>query len=544
MMSDNTPKIQKWQRFAIYTRYSTEMQSDLSLEAQEARCREAIAEREGVVVAVYKDSAKSGWSLDRDGFNELRVAAERGKFDAIMFWKFDRLARNHDHAVMIKMLLRQQYSLKLYCVEGVSEDEDDSAYGAFMEQMLAVFSAFYSKNLSSETKRGKRQRAMNGEFNGSSAPVGYDLVTLAQATPQYPAGLYINVRQAALVRRAFRLYASGHYSDADIAHWLNRWRTMRELRGNKKPIDKEMVREMLQNRVYTGRVRYTETFYKGSLGEKTVSRRHRGEWFEGKHEAIIPDDLFELCQNVRANAVIHPRNPSERRVYLVADRVLCARCIARKPAYLIDDNYGRMRPYYHKIHKYAYYRCLAHDRGYEKCGQHAVRVEKIDAQVLDILSHMSIPDGFRDRVESAVQKRVENAASLQRMEELKQIVERIDFSWEQGFLDKDVYLEKRRQLQLEIEGLRRLDYDELVQASDLIEHFKAYWDQCAGTANPPQARKQLIAQIVQKVVVYEDKVLALVLHGDFAVVLEENKIASAEVRNAIQKALEGADVST
>ena len=30
-------------RFAIYTRYSSEMQNDLSLEAQETRCREAIA---------------------------------------------------------------------------------------------------------------------------------------------------------------------------------------------------------------------------------------------------------------------------------------------------------------------------------------------------------------------------------------------------------------------------------------------------------------------------------------------------------------------
>lgn len=32
-------------RFAIYTRYSSEMQNELSLEAQEQRCRNAIAER-------------------------------------------------------------------------------------------------------------------------------------------------------------------------------------------------------------------------------------------------------------------------------------------------------------------------------------------------------------------------------------------------------------------------------------------------------------------------------------------------------------------
>ncbi len=70
-------------------------------------------------------SDTTGWSLDRDGFTELRNDAERGKFDAVMFWKFDRLARNHEHAVMIKILLRREYGLKLHCVEGFSEDDDD-----------------------------------------------------------------------------------------------------------------------------------------------------------------------------------------------------------------------------------------------------------------------------------------------------------------------------------------------------------------------------------------------------------------------------------
>src|SRR5690606_3949368 len=180
-------------RFAIYARYSTEMQNELSLEAQEARCRQAIAERGGTVVAVYTDSARSGWSLDRDGFKDLQAASQQGKFDAVMFWKFDRLARDHNHAVMIKMLLRHEYGLKLHCVEGFSEDDDDSPYAALMEQMLGVFSAFYSKTLSSETKRGKRQRALNGDFNGSTPPLGYDLVTVANTTPELAPGLYINM---------------------------------------------------------------------------------------------------------------------------------------------------------------------------------------------------------------------------------------------------------------------------------------------------------------------------------------------------------------
>ncbi|MDZ4769287.1 MAG: recombinase family protein [Chloroflexota bacterium] len=103
-------------RFAIYTRYSSELQSEISLEAQEIACRAAIADRAGVVVAVFSDTAKSGWSLNRPGFIEMRTAAERHAFDGVMVWKFDRLARKHDHTVMIKMLLRQEYGVKLYCM--------------------------------------------------------------------------------------------------------------------------------------------------------------------------------------------------------------------------------------------------------------------------------------------------------------------------------------------------------------------------------------------------------------------------------------------
>ncbi len=83
---------------------------------------------------------------------------------------------------MIKMPLRRQYDLKLHCVEGYSEDDDSLPYRAMTEQMLSVFSAFYSKNLSSETKRGKQRQAMRGEFNGSIASIKYDLVTAKEAT--------------------------------------------------------------------------------------------------------------------------------------------------------------------------------------------------------------------------------------------------------------------------------------------------------------------------------------------------------------------------
>lgn len=529
----STTESKKRIRYAIYARYSSEMQNDLSLDAQEAMCREEISKRGGAVVTVYTDGAKSGWSLERDGFIEMRKAAERGKFDAIMFWKFDRLARNHEHTVMIKMLLRHEYGLKLYCVEGFSEDDDDSPYTAMMEQLLGVISAFYSKNLSSETKRGKRHRAINGEFNGSVPPLGYNLMTVAQSTPDCPPGLYINPRIAAIVRHAFKMYVTGHYSDRDIAEWLNKRPAIQKLRVGQMPIGKEMVRDMLKNRVYTGRVPYSETFYSGSLGEGKRSSRNRKQWFEGKHEGFISEELFDQCQVVRKQLTKHRKPFTQMRTYVLNDRVYCSRCVTRKPEDVKDIKYGKMRAAHSHRDDYAAYRCLCRDRGYGECEQGYVMVNVIDSQVVEAVANLTIPDDFKQRVEDAVQNRMEHAGALKRMDEIQEVVERINFSWEKGFMSPEEYIEKRTQLQREMEALRPVEYDDLMEAADLLANFNTYWEKCAELDNPEEARKQLLAKIVDRVFVYDQQVIAVALHGDFGVILDEDLSVPSEVLEAV-----------
>lgn len=379
----------------------------------------------------------------------------------------------------------------------------DSPYTAMLEQMLAVFSAFYSRNLSTETKRGKRQRVQRGEFNGSIPPFGYDLVTNADATEHRPAGLYMNPRQAAIVRRAFRKYASGDYSDTTIAEWMNSLPYVQNLRKNDKPIGKEMVRDMLQNKVYTGRVPYADTRYSGSLGQGKKSSRKRKEWFEGKHQGFISDELFDAAMDARKNLTKKRRPPEKVRTYVLHNRVYCARCVARKPAGLVDLNYGKMRPGWNRKYQRSSYRCLA-----------------------------------RDRVEAAVKQRVENAESIRRMEEIEEIVKRIDFSWEQGFLAPDEYVQKRQQLQREIESLRPVDYDDLMEAADLLSNFNHYWQECEDVGDVLAARQQLVAKIVDRVFVYDERVIGIALHGDFGVILDDAAMAPNDVLKGLSEEIE------
>lgn len=525
-------------RFAMYLRYSSEMQNEISLDEQEAACRRWIAARGGRIAGVFKDGAETGWTLNRPGLVEMNRQAAKGAFDALIVWKFDRLARDPTHAMIIKGYLRHQRGLKLFAIEGGSADDDGTIASWLNEQIYAVFAALYSMNLSVDTKRSKYHRALEGKFNGSIAPFGYVLVTEKEASPDRPAGLYIDPRAAVLIRRIFRMYATGDHSDHTIAQWLNQRPYVAQIRKGQKPFSKESVRDILQNRHYTGRVCYAETQYRGTLGEGKRSNRKRKEWFDGRHIPIITDELFEACQDVRRQNTKVRRHPGVVHTYLLQDKVFCARCMGRKPLDIEDANYGKMRAGWLKRLDAGSYRCQARDRGYHPCEQGYVLAEDIDVQVVNVLKNLTIPDGVTERIEAAIAQNVQHEAALEQIAELTERMKRIDVSWENGFLNPEEYIEKRRALQAEIEALRPLAYDNLEESVDLVRNFSIYWDACDKVEDPDVARQQLLDRLVDRVFVYDDVVVGLALYADFSVVLAAPTVFVNHVNGNIQEAVE------
>lgn len=72
-------------RVAIYARYSTDLQSERSVDDQLVLCREH-AQREGwSVVGEYTDRAISGASVvNRPGIQTMMEAAAKGAFDSVL----------------------------------------------------------------------------------------------------------------------------------------------------------------------------------------------------------------------------------------------------------------------------------------------------------------------------------------------------------------------------------------------------------------------------------------------------------------------------
>ena len=78
----------------IYARYSSENQRQESIEGQLRECR-IFAERNGYeIVGEYTDSALTGRTDRRPGFQAMIREADKKTFKVVIVWKLDRFARN------------------------------------------------------------------------------------------------------------------------------------------------------------------------------------------------------------------------------------------------------------------------------------------------------------------------------------------------------------------------------------------------------------------------------------------------------------------
>jgi hypothetical protein len=268
---------------------------------------------------------------------------------------------------------------------------------------------------------------------------------------------------------------------------------------------------MLQNRTYLGYVKY-QPYTRRSDGRRSYTGEI--EWHKGKHEAIIPAELFEKCQEIRAKKARYSEYHPKHRTYLLRDLIYCAECVANMPKDVTDDSFGKMRPQSQTLKSgtYLYYRCRARDFGRE-CSQTSVRADVIEPQVVNILKNLRPPADWRDKMINAMGQLLGDQALDKRIAEIKTIIERMDFRWDHGFItDQDAYLQERVKLQQELEQLTPIPDDDLERAADLLKNFSRNWE---AIRDDRKAQEQLIHLIVARVWVKGDRVVAISLRPNY-----------------------------
>jgi DNA invertase Pin-like site-specific DNA recombinase len=162
---------------AIYARYSSENQSEKSIDDQVRVCKKYCAEHEISTDDryIYVDEAISGSLVSRPGLQALEKAAENKEFEAVVVDDLSRLSRSNHQ--MLTLVLKFNYlQIKLISVsDGIVTDDENSKLGI---QMRGMINELYLDDLRKKTARGLEGQKLRGYSAGenvygySSKPVG------------------------------------------------------------------------------------------------------------------------------------------------------------------------------------------------------------------------------------------------------------------------------------------------------------------------------------------------------------------------------------
>ena len=152
----------KEKKAAIYVRVSTlEQETDM----QEAELQQYVESR-GWKYVVYRDKGQSGAKNDRPALNAMLSDLRRRKFDVMVVWKLDRLARS------LKQLLNIGEECQSLGVDLVSLRQNiDTTLpaGRLTFQILGAVAEFERELLRERVKAGMAQARRTGKHCGRPA---------------------------------------------------------------------------------------------------------------------------------------------------------------------------------------------------------------------------------------------------------------------------------------------------------------------------------------------------------------------------------------
>ena len=90
----------------IYARYSSDTQTEQSIEGQLRVCQEYAQRNQIIIVDTYIDRAMSGTNDNRKGFQRMLHDSDRKAWDYVIVYKLDRFSRNKYEMAMHKKTLR------------------------------------------------------------------------------------------------------------------------------------------------------------------------------------------------------------------------------------------------------------------------------------------------------------------------------------------------------------------------------------------------------------------------------------------------------
>lgn len=299
---------------AAYARYSSNNQSETSIEAQLQAIKEFAKQNGYVIVKIYVDRAKSGKSDERPEFQRMIADAKNKIFEAVIIHKLDRFSRDLYDTLFYEKILKEQ-NIKLL---SVSEPFPDGPVGVLEKGMIGVINEWYLANLRHEIKTKTKTLAMKGYFLGGIPPLGYDLKEVKDEYGKTRKRYIIKEEEAEIVREIFKSYSEGS-SFKKIAEYLNQKGYKTRKGGEFKA---SSIADILKNKKYGGIYVYNQSKH----GTRIRHPHDEVIEIEGAVPAIIDKELFK---SVRQKLDNNQRTLTRKHNYLLLDIIYCGDCGSR-----------------------------------------------------------------------------------------------------------------------------------------------------------------------------------------------------------------------
>ncbi len=259
-------------KYCLYARKSTEQEDKqvLSIDSQIKEMEKMALADSLDIISRKQESHSAKEAGQRPVFNEIVEELKQGKFNGILTWAPDRIARNAGDLGRVVDLMDQK---KLIEIRTYGQKFMNTPNDKFMLMILGSQAKLENDNKVINVKRGLKMRASMG-LRPSMAPTGY----INSKNKDEKCQVIVDAKRAPIIKEMFEKVANENYSGRKIYKWL---REIDFKNKNGKYVTLGNIYRMLRMTFYYGVFEYPE----GS-----------GEWYTGKHVPIISQSLFEAVQ--------------------------------------------------------------------------------------------------------------------------------------------------------------------------------------------------------------------------------------------------------
>ncbi len=358
-------------KYCLYARKSTESEERqiLSIDSQVKEMMQ-LAEREGLdITEIKRESHSAKDTGQRPIFNEIIEEIRQSKFNGILTWAPDRISRNAGDLGRIVDLMDQKLLVE---IRTFSQRFTNNPNEKFLLMILGSQAKLENDNRGINVKRGLRTRVEMGLWPGV-APLGY----LNQKLMDRKCQIIVDQSRAPIIKKIFEKVAYEQYSGRKIYNWL-KFELNFYTRGN-KPLTLSGVYRILDNTFYYGPFEYP---------------RESGNWYQGKHQPLITQELFEKAQaQLKRDQIVR-----ENKEFAFTKLFTCGYCGSGISA---EEKWKPLKD--GTLAHYIYYGCSrARDRN---CKNKYIREEELIKELLKIIDKVNINElGMRQKLENEIRR--------------------------------------------------------------------------------------------------------------------------------------------